>query len=530
MTSLDNRKVEYVVYWLGNGDEIDQSRVACLIENNIQVNAFSNRDALESKINDITPNLLVIANFSDAQANMKIGLELKSSATNTQTTLMMVIEHLDMESKEYYYQSGGNELVLEPASLTEIFFRIRHLKYTFDEQNNAKIQIEEASQMALLAMENSSDLGSTINFVKSATRCQDYESLAKAIFHAVKVYSDSAIVEMVGAETLYYFGSDGNIDPDLKKLLLENKHKTRIVRFDNAFQINHKNLVLLAEGLPIEDVPRMGRIADNLAILADTADRFVSELLLREQSVIAELAKRRFISTISHELNTPMNAIQGFSKIFAERGEGEKIGKKGVTALRSINTNAEKMKTIIKTLIDITGDDVAKGELSMTVIQVSDLILKLKNDCAPLAEKKSFALIFPEDIDIEFKGDKKHICKMLFHLMDNAIKFTEDGEVSLTITTKPDPVLGEVIEFSIQDTGIGISKANIGRLFTHLGQLDVSHERTQYGAGLGLFYVHSFAKQLGGNVSVKSIEGEGSEFILSLPSYITKNSNNTELF
>jgi len=517
MSSNYNRKVEYVIYWLGSGNEMELSRLERLRDNQISVSSFSDSTLLQQNIAQKVPDLLVITGYSTPQECIDLGLTIKSNNQNTHMTLMLISEFLDKETKEYYYQSGGNELIIEPASLTEIYFRISHLKYVFDDKNNSSIQIEEASQMALLAMENSSDLGATIDFVKSAARCHTYESMANSILDAVKIYSDSAIVEMVGAQSFYYYGSDGSVDPDLKKLMLQNKSKERIVRFDNAFQINHSNLVILAEGLPIDDIPRMGRIADNLAILADTADRFVSELLAHERAVSTELTKRRFISTISHELNTPMNAVQGFSNIFSNKNEGDCLSNKDVVALKSIYTNSEKMKTIIETLIDITGDAEGASLLSEDDIDLNNLVFHINNDFSALATEKNLTLIFPEKLDIQFKGDQKHIRKMLSHLVDNAIKFTEVGSVEFIVKKIDHPRLGAVIRLCIRDTGIGISESDLERLFKQIGQLDISHDRKRYGAGLGLCYVQNFANQLNGKIEANSVLGEGSEFILTLP-------------
>ncbi len=517
MTSLYNRKTDYKIYWLGKGDEFDQSRIERLNENSIDVECFSSQKEFEQAIENSFPHLIIIAGYADIQTNIEIGLTAKANNKSKTLTFMMITEFLDKETKEYFYQSGGNELVLEPASFIEIFFRIRQLKYIFDDKNNSSIQIEEASQMALLAMENSSDLGSTISFVKSATRCNDYAALAESILDAVNIYSDSAIVEIQGAETMHYFGSDGQVDPDLKKLMLANKSKGRIVRFDNAFQINHDRLILLAEGLPIDDHARMGRIADNLAILADTADRFVSGILLQEQAIISELAKTRFISTISHELNTPMNAIQGFSKIFSNRDKDDVVGEKGVIALQSIYNNSVKIKSIIETLIEVTGENEQQRLLSEDDIEVNSLILQLKNRCAILLGQKDIQMIFPERLDLQIKSDQKHVSKMLFHLLDNAIKFTSKGEVELTVSTVADDSIGEAIEFCVRDTGIGISEKNQSKLFKQLGQLNVDHDRNEYGAGIGLYYVQSYAKQLQGKVEVNSSEGKGSTFTLTLP-------------
>jgi len=535
-----NQKVDYSIYWLGAGDELDQSRIERLNQNHIQVRHFSDQDQLMIAIDKSPPNMLAIANYSDLTSCIEIGIKIKKLQANSNIHFMMITPRLDEETKDYFYQNGGSELLLEPASLIEIFFRIQQEKLNFDHKNNADIQIEEASQMALLAMENSSDLGSTINFVKSATRCTDYQSLAMCIFDAVKVYSDLAVIEMVGAKSNYYFSST-QTDPlsvqsfdleseKLKEFLIENKSETRIVQDKDFIQMNHPHLIVTAKGLPVDDICRMGRIADNLAILCDTADRFTSELLLREKTQLMEQTKKRFISSISHELNTPMNAILGFSQLISARGPEQPMGDKGVLALESIVTNSEKMKSIIEKLNQVTNDSLANENLSKSHFEILPLLADLERSFINVANSKNIELQIPKDCTFTLNSNQQALQKVLNNLLENALKFIEKGSVVVKVNAIHSGYAGDSIQFSIIDTGIGISEVNLDGIFDQIGQLDTSHDRQSYGAGLGLYFVQSLVKQLEGSVEVKSQLGVGSEFIVTIPTNIKNEVESAELF
>ena len=150
MTSLYNRKIEFIIFWLGADNEINSSRLERLKTNQIEVTSFTDENQLRQAMGKTEPDLLVISNNEKPEEIIETGLALKSLANKSEMTLMVITDNIPKESREYFYQSGGNELVIEPASLIEIYFRIRHLKYVFDNKNNSNIQIEEASQMALL--------------------------------------------------------------------------------------------------------------------------------------------------------------------------------------------------------------------------------------------------------------------------------------------------------------------------------------------------------------------------------------------
>jgi len=534
MSSLYNRKVDYVVYWLSSGKEIDHAKIKLLENEGIKVSTFSVHKNLIQAIENLQPDLMVISYFKDSlkplNSEVDLAIHLQSEVVSNSTSIIVLTESISGNDKVKFYKNGGDDLFVQPIIDLEVVIKIKKLFKIFNQANNANIQIEEASQMALLAMENSSDLGGTINFVNAATHCHSYETLAECIFNAVKIYSDFAILEMVGSDSMYYYSSTHNIDFELKKLLLKNKNDQTVVRNENMFQMNQVNLTLLVIGLPVDDVARMGRISDSLSILANIAERFASELLLHEQAAVSELNKRRFISTISHELNTPMNAIQGFSKLISKRGADDSLGKKGVLALDSIYKNSKKMNTIIETLIEITREEDSNNELSNSEINLNSLMETIRNKFITLSDQKNIKLILPDNLDYQFSSNLKHVTKMLSHLLDNAIKFTNAGEVKVSVCHIDDLQVGNAIQFSIKDTGSGISKSKINQLFKSLGQLDTSHDRSEYGIGLGLYYVQSFASQLNGKVEVNSEEGVGSEFVLTLPSNISQGLDNTELF
>ena len=134
--------------------------------------------------------------------------------------------------------------------------------------------MNEASQMAMLVMENSSELDSIISFAKSAIIADNLEQLAKHIFEMTDSFPNSALVEIKSAEEFEYYSSTCKNDKTRQNTITQNKGNQRIVQNDKFLQVNNENLTLLVKGLLIDNENKMGRLSDSLTILCDIADRF----------------------------------------------------------------------------------------------------------------------------------------------------------------------------------------------------------------------------------------------------------------
>lgn len=234
----------------------------------------------------------------------------------------------------------------------------------------------------------------------------------------------------------------------------------------------------------------------------------------RNEAILAAKAKANFLSNMSHELRTPLNTIIGLSDILMNE-EGLLPSHK--TYVQDINISSESLVALINDILDFS--KLTENAVSLESIEFS--IEKLLKDCASIvshsAHKKNIDITF-SNFDY-FKsnayGDPNRIQQVLINLISNAIKFTQEGEVSVTVETLDDAP--EQIKFTVKDTGIGISDSDIKHIFSSFSQADDSTTRKYGGTGLGLSISQKMVELMGGEISVKSEIGVGSEFTFSIP-------------
>lgn len=505
------------IIWYGEKENNSTVLIDTLISDGYQVEQISNEDELKSRFQEAPSTFLILDQPGDISRCIQLVISFKLQAKESALTSVLISDKASIEDKEKYYQAGGNEIIHPPVSHKELLSKIKHYKTYHKDSSDFSTQLEEASQMALLAMENSSDLGGILNFVKSAMNSKTYEDLAEQIFQSTDLYCDTAIVEIKGHENFYYYSSCDPLDPDMKRFLLAQKSSDRVVKSETSIQINNQNLVVLLDGLPIDDPEKMGRISDTLVMLCDTANRFAQSIATEENLGKAEESRRRFLTTLSHELRTPLNGIFGFSKALKKKDEETPLGKSGIDALSRIFESTSQINAIITTLIDISSASLgAQGMISKN-FDISSLALKLETNFRQAALEKGldFSIDYPDGLTM--LSDEKKIYSMLQHLVDNAIKFTQSGSVNIRLNTDFNPTSGQRIIFEVSDTGIGIDPRDHKRIFTEVGQLNNEHNREHYGVGLGLYYVNLLSQQIGGRVEVESTPGEGAKFTLDLP-------------
>lgn len=463
------------------------------------------------------PTMVIVSHQKHAKSGVTICLKVQSKNTKHDIYSLLITEKITLEEKENYFKSGGNELILTPFCQDELLIKVRLFFKQEHDQNTHTTQLAEASQMAILAMDSSSDLGCILNFVKGAIASTNYAELASHMFDAASSFSDSSMVEIKGHHAFKYLCSKKIIDPDMKQFMQSHKSDLRVIQIKDITQINQDHLVFLVEGLPVNDTEKMGRISDTLVMLCDIADRFVQSLSIEENIQKSEEVQRRFLSTLSHELRTPLNSILGFSKVLVGKKSDKPIGDSGLDALKRIIDNTDQVNIIINTLLEISSSNTQDALSHSNDINIDRLLLRVRSNFKKLADDKGLHFNFTAIEGLLLNSDEKKVITMLNHLLDNAIKFTDEGQISLTVGLVDDTSFGNQIYFDVSDTGIGIEEINHHRIFSEIGQLNTEHDRRHYGIGLGLYYVDQISQQLGGKISLKSELNKGSTFRLSLP-------------
>jgi len=236
----------------------------------------------------------------------------------------------------------------------------------------------------------------------------------------------------------------------------------------------------------------------------------------REEVGAGVRIKSDFIAHISHEFRTPLNAILGYGEIL--KFEAQKMNRSDlVEDLESIETSGKHLLRLVNDILDFSKIEAGKVELKFESVQVADLIEEVMTTIRPLVKKNDNVIsVIYQGGDETMYSDPTRVRQILLNLLSNACKFTEDGSIVLTVssqTAEDKPWL----QFTVQDSGVGIEPEKILTLFNEFTQGEVTTMRKFGGTGLGLAICHRLCQMLGGDISVSSKPGRGSVFTVNLP-------------
>jgi protein-histidine pros-kinase len=229
----------------------------------------------------------------------------------------------------------------------------------------------------------------------------------------------------------------------------------------------------------------------------------------------ASRAKDHFLATMSHELRTPLNAIIGFTGTLLMGLPGPLTADQ-TKQLRTVQSSARHLLELIGDILDLTKIESGKVDLDLEPVVCQAAIREIVTALGPLAETKGIALdmLLPEH-DVVARVDRRALRQILINLVNNAIKFTERGQVRIELSQRGANEQQQV-EIRVIDTGIGIRLEDQAKLFQAFTQLDSSATRRHEGTGLGLHLSHKLAELLGGQITVQSEYGVGSIFTLMI--------------
>ncbi len=238
----------------------------------------------------------------------------------------------------------------------------------------------------------------------------------------------------------------------------------------------------------------------------------ISELkALQEAAEAANKAKSSFLSNMSHEIRTPMNAILGFTYLLRQ----EQKDPKSIDKLDKISHAAQHLLDIINDILSLSKIEADAIELEQIPFKLSDTLNKIRILITDQLGKKALTFIVEIDsqhIDLPLIGDPLRLTQILLNYLTNAIKFTEQGQVTLRVQIENAQADNLLLKFEVQDTGIGLSDAQIAKLFQAFSQADTSITRQYGGTGLGLIINRRLAQLMGGDTGVFSSPGQGSTF------------------
>jgi signal transduction histidine kinase len=257
----------------------------------------------------------------------------------------------------------------------------------------------------------------------------------------------------------------------------------------------------------------MNRMSGELRRLVDAQEEAATALrLLNSQLAQASRAKSEFLANMSHELRTPMNAILGFTEMVRDGLYGE-VPDPLKEPLDDIQTNGRHLLGLINDVLDLSKIEAGRMDLALGDYSVGDVVESVRVSLRSLAAERGlgFSVRVPPDLPIAH-GDAKRLTQCLMNLAGNALKFTRQGMVEIAVESREDWLV-----YRVRDTGIGIPKDELERVFDEFRQVDSAVTREFGGTGLGLSITKRFIEMHGGTVGVESEPGEGSTFWFTVP-------------
>ena len=255
-----------------------------------------------------------------------------------------------------------------------------------------------------------------------------------------------------------------------------------------------------------------------VALYEDISDRKAAELAMRAARDLAERvarARSAFLANMSHEIRTPMNAVLGFVELVLDT----ELGAEQRRALELVRSSSEALLTILNDILDYSKIEAEHLELESIPFDLPKVVHATATLLAVRAREKHLELTVDVQPDVPHlvRGDPTRLRQVLMNLIGNAIKFTEEGEVDVSAAWVASHGERASVRFRVRDTGIGISEQQRATIFDEFTQADASMTRRYGGTGLGLAIARRLVGLMGGELTVTSEVGRGSEFSFTLP-------------
>ncbi|CAK0776071.1 two-component system, sensor histidine kinase and response regulator [Gammaproteobacteria bacterium] len=349
---------------------------------------------------------------------------------------------------------------------------------------------------------------------------ENWRNLAEAMPHMVWSCSPDGHPEYLSHQWTDYTG-DSDMDNWLNQLHPEDRERTNAAwshsiqtggNYDLEYRLRRHDGVyrwFKVRGTPV--LASNGKIIKWHGCNIDIEDLKQSEQAAEQ----ANRAKSEFLANMSHEIRTPMNAIIGLTQLVL----GTPLNKKQQDYLKKVKNSSQALLGILNDILDYSKLEADRLTLEAVDFKLDDILHNLSALFSFQAEEKGIEIFFDlaPGLPTDLNGDPLRLGQILNNLVGNAVKFTERGNIHIRVEKVRNFVRGEQLHFTVQDTGIGMTGEQIGRLFRSFNQGDHSTTRKYGGTGLGLTISKHLIERMGGTITVESIFGQGSSFCFTIP-------------
>ena len=436
--------------------------------------------------------------YSEEELNGKpaIFIHPPNRAEETQLVINKIITEQENICTIPLYTKSGNQFPVE----TRVSKGIWNGQPVFFSINKDLSQIELSERKFASAFQSN-----TAMMAISKTENGKYIDVNQEFTEALE-YSREEIIDKTNSELRLF------IDPQLREAILVQLNQNIPVRKKEVqFYSRNGNI---KTGLLSADIIYVGKDRCLLTVTMDITDRKEAEkqiLKAREEAERANTAKSEFLSRMSHELRTPLNAILGFAQLL-EMGELSAVQRNG---LNHILKSGRHLLDLINEVLDISRIEAGRLTLSIEPVEINQAFREMTDIIRTKMQEKQISLILKTgSLPMCFvQADRQRLKQILLNLLDNACKYNKTGgSITIETTRLTDPGSGKTrIRLAVSDTGFGISKENVPRLFIPFERIGADNTNIE-GTGLGLSVVRRLVEALNGNYGVESTVGEGSTF------------------
>ena len=378
---------------------------------------------------------------------------------------------------------------------------------------NTKQQLNNARNVAMLSMSASSQLGEVVRFQEKSYKILSYSELGELLRASFKLLGvDCAGVIWIGKRS-YYFGDRDKENLITTLLDSHGRSKERYVQHEENTMVFFESIWVYVTNMPPVDSEEHGQLKDSLFPLIEGAGMRAYSIHADKMATIAERNKAWFLKNMSHELRTPMGAIMsGVTLLRRKRGNSNN---KEDQVVELMDKSANRLTDLIEDLLALS--DIENIHVTRKNFSVPDLLVDTLDFYERWASSK--AITFTHNftgVDSKVFLDPKHLKQILRSLLSNAVKYTDEGSVSLVVEQLK-KASGDCLKVVVTDTGSGFKMDEAEDFLKPFIDLDERAVQQGAGSGLGLSVVYQLMQQLNGTLDVQSDVGKGSVFTLEFP-------------